>query len=432
MFCNDCTPATAYTCHKTLIFDVGLDPNKEYSVHITDKHGRVYIIFITTEADGTLILDINDAHVKSILPSHYFNSFGGIYLIEFYDETTYSSDPVNCISLAFLPDGDSSLANTIHAIIPTPTPVAGSIALEDLSNVNTTGKLDGYVLSWDVTISKWIASSTSGIGWNIASQAEAEAGVDNTKIMTPLRVAQKLAHWLINDLPNAAITWAAKQIFTLAPRLSSANASEYLKTDSNKDITSVSSIPAADITESSTKKFVPQPTADSDFLVGQATGNVWVKKTLAEVKTILGITTPSASCVLTTTNQTGINNTASFIDITDLNFSADANSMYFIHWIILVTTTASNGFRVALTTPSGSSMEVVRSWYGTDSSNVMNSDDYMGASQFTNIGAYWVRFEGYVKTGATAGTVQGRIITSNVANVLTVRAGSGGLVTKKS
>jgi len=28
--------------------------------------------------------------------------------------------------------------------------------------------------------------------------------------------------------------------------------------------------------------------------------------------------------------------------------------------------------------------------------------------------------------------VQGRIITSNVANVLTVRAGSGGLVTKKS
>ena len=432
MFCNDCTPATAYTCHKTLIFDVGLDPNKEYSVHITDKHGRVYIIFITTEADGTLILDINDAHVKSILPSHYFNSFGGIYLIEFYDETTYSSDPVNCISLAFLPDGDSSLANTIHAIIPTPTPVAGSIALEDLSNVNTTGKLDGYVLSWDVTISKWIASSTSGIGWNIASQAEAEAGVDNTKIMTPLRVAQKLAHWLINDLPNAAITWAAKQIFTLAPRLSSANASEYLKTDSNKDITSVSSIPAADITESSTKKFVPQPTADSDFLVGQATGNVWVKKTLAEVKTILGITTPSASCVLTTTNQTGINNTASFIDITDLNFSADANSMYFIHWTILVTTTANNGFRVALTTPSGSSMEVVRSWYGTDTSNVMNSDDYMGLSQFTNIGAYWVRFEGYVKTGATAGTVSGRIITSKSSNILTVRAGTGGLVIKKS
>ena len=39
-----------------------------------------------------------------------------------------------------------------HAIIPTPTPVAGSIALEDLSNVNTTGKLDGYVLSWDVTM----------------------------------------------------------------------------------------------------------------------------------------------------------------------------------------------------------------------------------------------------------------------------------------
>ena len=435
MFCNDCTPATAYTCNKTLIFDVGLDPNKEYSVHITDKHGRVYIIFITTEADGTLILDINDAYVKSILPSHYFNSFGGIYLIEFYDETTYSSDPVNCISLAFLPDGDSSLANTIHAIIPTPTPVAGSIALEDLSNVNTTGKLDGYVLSWDVTISKWIASSTSGIGWNIASQAEAEAGVDNTKIMTPLRVAQKLAHWLINDLPNAAITWAAKQIFTLAPRLSSANASEYLKTDSNKDITSVSSIPAADITESSTKKFVPQPTADSDFLVGQASGNVWIKKTLAEAKTILGVGGGggSASCVLTTANQTGINNAGSFIDITNLNFAADANSYYHIQWMILVTTTTSNGFRIGIMTPSGATMEIVKSWYGSNTSDVMVSNDYnFGPSQFTNIGDYWVRLEGFIKTGATAGTVSGRIITSNSSNILTVRAGTGGLVIKKS
>ena len=178
---------------------------------------------------------------------------------------------------------------------------------------------------------------------------------------------------------------------------------------------------------------IPSPAANNDFLVGQASGNVWVKKTLAEVKTILGVGGGgSAFCVLTTTDQTNIKNTASFADITALSFSADANSMYFIHWTILVTTTASNGFRVALTTPSGSSMEVVRSWYGTNSSNVMTSDDYMGSSQFTNIGAYWVRFEGFVKTGATAGTVQGRIITSKEANVLTVRAGSGGLVVKKS
>jgi hypothetical protein len=37
------------------------------------------------------------------------------------------------------------------------------------------------------------AAAEAVAGWTVASQAEAEAGTDNTKVMTPLRVAQELA-----------------------------------------------------------------------------------------------------------------------------------------------------------------------------------------------------------------------------------------------
>jgi hypothetical protein len=50
-------------------------------------------------------------------------------------------------------------------------------------------------------------------------------------------------------------TWAARQTFTTAPRLSSATANHYLKVNATKDVESVSSIPAADVTETSTKSF---------------------------------------------------------------------------------------------------------------------------------------------------------------------------------
>lgn len=52
-----------------------------------------------------------------------------------------------------------------------------------------------------------------------------------------------------------AHTFAAKITFTSAPRFDSASASQYLKTDASKDLTSVSNIPATDIQETVDKRF---------------------------------------------------------------------------------------------------------------------------------------------------------------------------------
>ncbi len=87
----------------------------------------------------------------------------------------------------------------------------------------------------------------------LATQAEVqnEFTAQNTNIVTP----QKLWFGLLRFV-QLGWTWAAKQIFTTAPRFSSAAASQYLKTDASKDLTSVATIPATDITEDSTHRFV--------------------------------------------------------------------------------------------------------------------------------------------------------------------------------
>lgn len=52
-----------------------------------------------------------------------------------------------------------------------------------------------------------------------------------------------------------AWTWNLKQTFLTAPRFSSENASQYLKTNATKDVTTVSTIPAADVAESVNLRF---------------------------------------------------------------------------------------------------------------------------------------------------------------------------------
>lgn len=87
----------------------------------------------------------------------------------------------------------------------------------------------------------------------LATQAEVqnEFTAQNTTVVTP----QKLWFGLLRFV-QLGWTWAAKQIFTTAPRFSSAAASQYLKTDSTKDLTSVATIPATDITDDTTHRFV--------------------------------------------------------------------------------------------------------------------------------------------------------------------------------
>lgn len=268
--------------------------------------------------------------------------------------------------------------------------------------------------------------ATPGIA-AIASAADAGNYLtnDDSTFITPY----KLWSIFVPSLIYSQLTWYLKQAFLTAPRFSSAGASQYLKTDASNDLTSVSAIPAEDITQSSSRKFVPQASADNTFLVGQLSGNEWKEKSLADVKSILG---SAFATVLTPSDQSGINNTANFVDINNLSFSAVANATYYINWMIFIETTASNGFRTSLKIPSGASMLITQTWYGTNFSQVLNTSDHYGVANFISIiSPGWVRMEGYITIGATAGNVTGRIITSNVANVLKVFAGSGGIVAKK-
>lgn len=94
--------------------------------------------------------------------------------------------------------------------------------------------------------------SVQGIA-KVASQTDVqnELTTNNTDIVTP----QKLWFGLLRMLA-VSLTWTAKQVFNAAPRLAHlSNGNRYLKTDTNKDITEVASIPATDVTEDSTHRF---------------------------------------------------------------------------------------------------------------------------------------------------------------------------------
>jgi hypothetical protein len=76
-----------------------------------------------------------------------------------------------------------------------------------------------------------------------ASELEAEAEVVSNKYISPATLGQ----WFADTKANDAHTWTLKQTFTAAPRFNSVTASQYLKVDGNKDLTSVATIPFSDI-----------------------------------------------------------------------------------------------------------------------------------------------------------------------------------------
>jgi hypothetical protein len=78
-----------------------------------------------------------------------------------------------------------------------------------------------------------------------------ETSTDDERIVTTKKLW--LNFW--TRVLAIAHTFAAKITFTTSPRFDSVTASQYLKVDSNKDLTSVYAIPATDITEDSTHRF---------------------------------------------------------------------------------------------------------------------------------------------------------------------------------
>ncbi len=128
-----------------------------------------------------------------------------------------------------------------------------TVESEDLliALANTPGQTES---NWQIIDSNkdQASESVKGVA-KIASQSDAqdEFTSNNTDILTP----QKGWYMLLRFV-QLAWTWTLKQTFTAAPRFNSASASQYLKTDGSKDLTSVSAIPATDITADSTHRFV--------------------------------------------------------------------------------------------------------------------------------------------------------------------------------
>lgn len=109
--------------------------------------------------------------------------------------------------------------------------------------VDTPGQTDS---NWQILESNrdQASETVKGVA-KIVSQTEIqnELSTNNTDIVSP----QKF--WLgLNRMVQVAWTWAQKQIFTTAPRFSSVNANQYLKSDGSKDLTGVDAIPVADVT----------------------------------------------------------------------------------------------------------------------------------------------------------------------------------------
>jgi len=126
----------------------------------------------------------------------------------------------------------------------------------------------------------------------LATDIETQAGTENTKAITSL----KLENWWVN-VKTLVQTFAAKITFTSAPRFNSATASQYLKTDASKDLTSVGAIPASDITQSTNLRFQ----TDNQQTFNDATSSI---QTQLNSKTkIVGFDTADALTPANTSNN---------------------------------------------------------------------------------------------------------------------------------
>lgn len=152
--------------------------------------------------------------------------------------TTYNSNPIK--------KGDSFrvAAGTMGGVT-----VEGEELL--IALINTPGQTDA---NWQILESNrnQATESLKGIA-QITNQAtiEDELTSNNQDIVTPQKFWFGILRFLL--LPW---TWASKQTFTSAPRFNSAGASQYLKTDGSKDLTSSETIPSSDITGTKTNTFI--------------------------------------------------------------------------------------------------------------------------------------------------------------------------------
>ena len=231
----------------------------------------------------------------------------------------------------------------------------------------------------------------------LATDAETQAGTENTKAITAL----KLENWWTN-IKTLAQTFAAKITFTSAPRFNSASASQYLKTDASKDLTSVSAIPATDITEDTTHRFATDAEKTSWNAKLSQSSN------LSDVANFLTARNNLGFYSLLASGQTTTSNVAT--NITGLSFAATANKLYSIEGFIATACNNTGGIKFQITLPSGATVKIrtigassgstVSAWNeiklsATLTQNLVNAQNSTG-------GTY---FKGQIQIGANAGNI---------------------------
>jgi len=181
-----------------------------------------------------------------------------------------------------------------------------------------------------------------------------------------------------------AHTFAAKITFTTSPRFNSTTAGEYLKVNGTKDLTSVSSIPATDVTQDASYRFV----TDTEI-------NNWNNK--QDKITYLKITTGDQS-----------SSTNVLANITGLSFVGEANTRYRIQGIICHGQTNNQGLVLAFTCPALASFFVRGYGNGASLNSILGIYSKVSGTptvalntQATDLGASI--FNGEISFGANAG-----------------------------
>lgn len=111
------------------------------------------------------------------------------------------------------------------------------------------------IANWSISQGNVQQATTSRQGTSkvaLASNVNNENSTDNSNFVTPL----SLWRAFVQRFLQLSWVWTLRQTFSTAPRLSSEMANYYLKLNGTKDITSVPTIPAADVLETADKSFI--------------------------------------------------------------------------------------------------------------------------------------------------------------------------------
>lgn len=244
----------------------------------------------------------------------------------------------------------------------------------------------------------------------IATTAEAQTGSDDLRMMTPLKVAQKLSHWLTNTLQSLfdAKENTSNKTDTVAGN--TASTTKYLSVKGVYDwVTSLGYITISALSSYATQAWVTS------------------QGYITNVITALGYTPSNAAySTIKTVSSDQATISGTFVNITDLFFAIGANETWHFVAKIYVTTSSTNGCSFTVTWPSGEGV----CWFDTNNTGVNNritkiintsgtaTSNVLSSVAFTE---GYVEVTGTIANGATAGNVQIQVRTVTTTNTVTIK-----------